>query len=272
MADAANEMAKIQDKIIDTYTKVVTATREALVSLMDAESRISASEALELGFYTEVAPSMKAVAHFHIGEKPEKVFEKFTKSLTETNKIMSKTMDAIRNLVSALSGRGGGPDDVPKALKITTDTGAVLEFVTSETSPEVGNAVRLDGETAPDGPYTLVTNEVVVVTGGVVETITPVETADPPAADVDEVQRLTDENTRLSAEVADLSTRLEQQNTAHNAELEEVRSMLSDLTETLGSDYTPPPGNFRKPKDGDDEGTPAARALARRRARESGDA
>lgn len=87
-ADDLREMADVLDKIgaslIATYCKRTGKSEDEVKALLDAETYLTAAEAVELGFADEVEPVLAIAASFEIDRLPENVQDAFKNAVVQT--------------------------------------------------------------------------------------------------------------------------------------------------------------------------------------------
>lgn len=174
LREMADDMETESNKILDLYVERTGTDRDTLKKLMDAETRMTAEQALEYGFIsTIIAPASAKAA----GTK-------------------SKTMSLIEK-IKALIAEGEGSAD-PVAMELTTVTGGTLTIEREEGEPQVGD------KASPDGTHEMPDGKTIIVTDGVIT-----EIQEPAAGDDDEVAKLTQKVADLTAENEDLKAQLE---------------------------------------------------------------
>ena len=259
----AEMLKEINEKIIGLYMKFATVDQEAIEALMDAEERITAEKAKELGFITNIVSTLKAVAYY----KPinrDKAIDLITKKQTIMDSVLDKVLGALGKIGEKI---GVALDDAtpPKSdLTLTTEDGVTVTILTAEAKAEVGNAFRIDGKAPEDGAYKMANKETYHVKDGKIESIdeAPVDTVvvDEPNVELDNLKAA---NEVLTAKIATL----EKQNTdaiaAREAELKIINGNIEKILEGMGSDYKPSDKKFG----GADtiELSPAAAAIQRRK-------
>lgn len=148
-----NMLADETNRILDFYVERTGASREALEALIDEERYISAEEAKELGFISEIIAPLSACHKSRITNQ-------------NPNKNQMKNKSLFERLVSALKG---ALDVV--GYDITTATGDTLTIETEE-----GKELAVGDPASPDGEHVLPDGRTVVVADGV---ITEIREADP---------------------------------------------------------------------------------------------
>jgi ATP-dependent protease ClpP protease subunit len=133
---SAAVLSAMDEKIIDSYNSRISIPERELVKMMDAETWMSAEEALAKGFVDEIIePKYKAVASINFN----------------TNDM--KFLDLVKN---ALSGAKNMIE-----MKLADGKAVVIE---AEPGQEVGASVTVEGQPAPVGEHALEGGKVLVVT------------------------------------------------------------------------------------------------------------
>ncbi|TZF84517.1 Clp protease ClpP [Pedobacter sp. BS3] len=212
---------KSEEKLLAKYLEFVgTDKEEQIRAYMDEATYIEPAEALELGFATEIL---------------EPVFAKAVlPSFTKTHNKMSKTL--IQNAKSLLKDIKAFVSGSVKALDVTLESGETLTIETGDSEePEVGDAVMLDGDTAPDGEYTLSDGRTIVVADGVISEIKPAEEDDDDPEET--IENLQAENTRLQARVDEMEANETEMTTVFNS----LKKQFDTIKNTRSS-YKPKSG------------------------------
>lgn len=156
LRETENEFAKF-------YSDIVDIDEDTVRELLGAETYLSGSEAVEMGFATEKKEAIKAVARFDIN--------KFS-NLNQFK--MSKKENA---LIKAL--RGYLKPEV-KALVLQDSDGTEIDFpdVEAGNKPQVGDKAEVDGSPIKDGSYIIpsLDNAKYTFEGGTVSEIVEAET------------------------------------------------------------------------------------------------
>lgn len=153
----ADELEKIENRLIEFYSTKTGSEAKAIEKMMDAETYLSPDEAKNLGFITEIKTELKAVAKIKI--------EKSNKMSKQTKGVIAK----IKTLFKALE------DDAPVALSLTLADGTIAEVETENETASVGDAVTVDGAPAPDGTHELADGTSIVTVDGVITEIMAME-------------------------------------------------------------------------------------------------
>jgi ATP-dependent Clp protease protease subunit len=162
----ADELQKIEDKVLDFYVTKTGSDREAIKAMMKAETWLTSEQAKSLGFITEVMATMKAVATLNHKTDMSKQMtsEEFDKKWEEkSNGFFDKIMKLVRGKV--------------KMITLTTADGTILDFgdaVEDESQIVVGTTATVDGSPA-NGEYVLTDGRTLVFENGAVTEIMEAE-------------------------------------------------------------------------------------------------
>lgn len=203
--EKAKLLRALEDDMIKFYNTKTGTSESELRTLMDDETMLTAEQAKEYGFFTEVIKTVKAVALININKDMKK--EDFEKK-------MDGFYDKIKNLFSA-----------PKALVLTTADGTSLDFgadVTEETEIVVGSTATVDGAKA-EGDYIMPDGKTLVFADGVVTEIKEPNSDDP------DLEALKAENETLKKEIDTLKASNLQAESNLNTVKSGVESLKKDL-------------------------------------------
>lgn len=202
LAKISNDLRNEENKLLDFYVSKTGANKDELKTLMDAETTLSAQEALRLGFVSQILPAMNNK------QKEWKSKTNDTMENKELNEAMAKHEGILAKLMKFI---GFNPDAVN--LSLTDSTGATFTVERESGSPAVGDMA------SPDGTYTMDDGMVITVSSG---TITEIKEADPePDAKDKEIET-------LKAEIETLKGANAQAETDLTAKLEEAKVALTD--------------------------------------------
>lgn len=160
----AKELRKIENEFASFYSGLLGIDKDTVKALLDNETFISGSEAVELGFATELKSATKAVAKYE------------SKNLNLKQNKMSKAKTRLLNAFKALL-----ENDEPEvnALVLQDSNGTEIDFadVAEGENPQVGDAGTIDGEPVPDGEYIMPSLEdaTVVFVDGKISEIKPAD-------------------------------------------------------------------------------------------------
>jgi ATP-dependent protease ClpP protease subunit len=199
-------MLKEEEKMLAKfYSKKIGIEIAEILNWMKVESYYSASEAVKMGFATEVIDTMKAVALYKENNLNNNLINP---KMNKPNFNLQNFKAIAKRALKALSG------EAVKNLDAVLEDGTAIFISTEATEPAIGDEVYLTetGEYAPDGTHTLDTGMVIVTVGGLITEINPVA-----AQSVQELQ----------ARITELETAL--------AEVQPIIANLSSIT----GDFTP---------------------------------
>jgi len=211
----ADQLKAVEDKVIDFYVAKTGGDREAIDQMMKAETWMTAEQAKELGFVTEIITTIKAVAKYKLknitmdAQELEKKIEKGHNTLLEKIKVLLKGSRA-------------------QALTTTTADGVVLDFgdqVQSEEEIVVGMTATIEGGT-PDGDYTMPDGAVWTFAAGTLTVMTP------------PVEEETEEMKQLKAENADLKKQIEDLQAANNQAIVDLEKEVVAMKAQVKSDIS----------------------------------
>ena len=205
------ELAKLQDRlaqekerILNLYTDVTKSDRATLETYMVDETYLTADQALELKFATEIIEPVMAIAKNQINMKKN----------TSTAAKVLKGLAALLNVELT--------DDVVN-VDLTTTDGKVLSI---DPALEVGATVMMDGSDAPDGDYTMESGEVITVVSGKITAIVT------PASDEAKDQQIADLTAQLEALQATNNT-LTEANTTLTADVDALKAENENIAKKV---------------------------------------
>lgn len=150
------ELEKCNNMIADHYALHTDLTKDEALALMDAETSITAEEAVKIRFATSIEEILRPVAlkRFSINKKDDKM-----------NKQTQTLLNKAKNFLKGFKNK----------MEATAD-GADLDFyeLEDEATVEVGAKATFDGADA-DGSFVMATGETYVFVAGELTEIIPVE-------------------------------------------------------------------------------------------------
>lgn len=158
---AADKMKEYQDKIIDFYVDKTGSDKTKITKLVSEDTQMTADEAKELGFVTEIIETIKAVAHFNINPKYK------TNIMNEELKDLKTEVTGLKAFFTTLFNI---KDDGAKNLKLLTADGTKLNVVTEDTKPAVGDKVTAE-EGKLEESYVMPDGETINIKDNVIESI-----------------------------------------------------------------------------------------------------
>ena len=229
----ADQLQVIEDKIIDFYVAKTGSSRESIEEMMKEETWLSADQAKELGFVTEIITTMKkremlrAVAKVRFNKSDNNITmnkEQFEQSMEKGH---NSILDKLKKLLN-LSG--------VKALTVTTADSTVLDFGDQvETVEEIatGMTATLEGGGTPEGDFPMPDGRTFVFDSS--GTLSEIKEAEGD----DDVEALKQKITDLEAELATANaqaTKTETAVKAIQAELVKFKSEVTSNIETFGKE------------------------------------
>jgi ATP-dependent Clp endopeptidase proteolytic subunit ClpP len=211
----AEELKKAEERILNFYYQHTKGDPDNLRELMDNQTTLSASEALGLGFVTEIVEQERVYAM--LNPQQEK---------TNNKPNMNKALKLAQTIMHKLSGQA----PIQASLVLTLDTGEPVFISGNDETPNVGDTLYLgNDETAPiasKGTYTLNDGTVLEADeNGSILTVVPVSGDD------------SIEMKALKESVKSLQTRLKEKETAENTlvkELEGIKAQIQSTYEPKG--------------------------------------
>ncbi len=162
------ELKATEDKLVKFYAEALDLDKDTIHSLLKSETYLSATQAIELGFATQLQVAPQAVAILHNNkENKESLMTK-----------LNKKIDALMNM---LSGK------IKSELILQDATGVELVFpeLDSNELPTTDANVQVDGKPA-DGEYLMPDGSTIIAQNGVVAEIKTAE--DVPAEEENPVE------------------------------------------------------------------------------------
>lgn len=192
LIEAAEFLEGIDKGIAAIYLTRTKASADVIAEMMSAETWLSASRALELGFIDSISDELEAV------NAERKAFAFYTKE-----PLNNKQMDILENLknsIALLTRKVGKIQASIKNMDVTLADGTTV-YIESEDGEFVGKAAFIVGEDgelspAPDGTHDLTDGRKIITEGGM---ITAVEEAPENALKAENEQLKTELATALEA-------------------------------------------------------------------------
>lgn len=239
----ADDLKKEENRIAEFYAKKTNISTEQALELMKAETFMSAEQALQNGFITEIAAVMKAVAKFN-PEKP-KMSKENNLTKDEALGMFAKLEEKLKNIFTKQS----------QAKLVQDANGAEIDFpeLEADDTPAIGDKATIDGSPA-EGERVMPSGETYVFTAGELTEIKPAEEAEEDVealkAERDALkEQLEAQNlkaTEAQAEAQALKTELD----ANQEGLKEIQKEIKALKSSIGSDFNHDSDkeNFEEPK------------------------
>lgn len=245
--DYADYLEKKENQIAAFYAQKTGITAEEALELMSSEVDLTAEEAKNKGFISEIAVALKAVAMFN-PDKDSKKMSKNTKTageLTdEQRSLYNSIMQGVKNLLPGSKAKN-------KVLQ-TGDNETELEFpnVEEDATPQEGDEATVDGKPA-DGSYVMPSGETYVFEEGVLKEIKPKEEEgdedEPEEGESEEVQNLRQENERLQNELdqanakaqkaEDLAAKMEKEQKENARAIKGIQDQLEKFQELASGEF-----------------------------------
>ena len=127
LEETVKDLREWEKLLVDFYSTRTKAGKRQLKELLKAETEMSAQNALDLGFATEILEPVMALATFK-----------------QNNEEMARLSDVLKGLL--------GKEEVVN-LELSTDTGETLKINTQEKHPAIGQEVMIGDASAEDGEY-----------------------------------------------------------------------------------------------------------------------
>ena len=219
-------MKAIEKKIVDFYAAKTVAKKSDLDKWMKEEKWMTAEQAKELGFVTEILTTIKAVAKFKL-----KNIVMNTQELDK--KIDSRFTELLKKLGLAKKPRA-------QALTVTAADGTVFDFGDQVESVEeiaVGMTATIKDGT-PDGEYVMPDGKTFVFTAG---TLTEIKEAE--EEETEEMKQLKTENEDLKKQLSDLQEANEQAIADLETEVVAMKAQVKSDISTFGKTSISQSGN-----------------------------
>jgi len=210
----ADQLKAVEDKIIDFYVAKTGGDREAIDQMMKEETWMTAEQAKELGFVTEIITTIKAVARYKL------------KNTIMNNQELDKKIDS--RFTELLKKLGLAKTSKIQALTVTSADGTVFDFgdqAQTAEEVEVGMTATIEGGT-PDGDYVMPDGATWVFAAGTLTEIKPAK-----EEETDEMKQLKAENEDLKKQLADLQA-------ANNAAITELEEEVVAMKAQVKSDIS----------------------------------
>lgn len=234
----AEQLREMENEFALFYSGFLDIDETTVRSLLDSETFISGSEAVEIGFATQIKETVEAVAEYN-SIKTKFNIEKMTEKKSKKK--------AGRILLEAMAAFIGVEINAELILQDSDGTEIVFPDLEGADVPKVGDAAKIDGSAIPDGSYVMPSLEeatVVFVDGKVSEII-------PKADDAEEetVETEAEKEARLAAEAAEINAEEIKQVSVWEIEVVNTSFAVGDVV-TLkgwdgGEDYTSGAGEFQ---------------------------
>lgn len=205
-AKRAVDIKAAEDKLLDFYVAKTGGDKEAIAQMMKVETSLSATQALEMKFITDIVQTINAYAYLP------------TKNKFHQMKEVSTIKNALNRVLSFLDGNSQNV----VALDLTLEDGTPIVVETEEPTIKVGDAVTINGEPAPDGEHMLSDGSKIVVAGGKIAEIYAPEMSAKDETPSEDIQEIIEANKSLVADNASLKS-----------ENENLKKDISELTKQV---------------------------------------
>lgn len=231
---ASEYIRESEDKMAKYYSKVTGIPVDGIYPLMKRETSLSDVEALKLGFVTKIITEEEAKAlSVSISEKT--AYQPIAFLSTKHKPLNQNDMSEIKSLKSSVDKilahlklkKSATADKKALDWKTTDANHLEVHFETEAEMPEVGTAVTIDGEAAPDGTYAFENGVSVTVKDGLVSAVSePNEEGEGEGADSEAVATLKTEIEALKKENKKLKD-VEEQSKKDFKELSDKVALIS---------------------------------------------
>ncbi len=233
------ELRKIENRLIDIYSKKTGLETEDVKQLMEDETFMNSVEAKEKGFIDEIVTGARAVARL---DKPK---QKNSKMEQEE---LKKEVGALKKVVNEFKALLAKGTKQPKNLMVQDVNGIEIDMPDIEDIEQVaeGVAATIDGSPA-SGTYTVTGVGEITFEDGVISSIVP------EGGDDEEMEALKQENDDLKEQITELNASAEkhtQEKVQLNAKVEKLEADINNFMAKF-SDDKPKPSNLTDPKDSD---------------------
>ncbi len=231
LREAADYLDPVQKELVSMYCKETTASKEAIEGMMDAETSMNSEECKTLGFVSVILPrqQLKAVAFMN-----KEVNKKENK-----NKLLN--MDLIKEIKEGFASLKAELKETPevKNAMVVTDNGE-LSYASEGELPEVGEAVMIGEEVAPEGTY-IVENvaTILVDADGMVSEVTMMEEVVEEESVEALKQKIADLEASITAKDEAMATKEEEFKTTLAEEVAKINEELVNFKANVGSSFEP---------------------------------
>jgi len=252
MQKYADKMKGYQDKIIDFYVDKTGADRDKIAKLTEEETEMSADEAKELGFITEIIETIKAVAYYNINPKYK------TKAMENELKDLKKEVTGLKAFFTTLFNI---KDNGAKNLKLLTADGTELTIDTEDTKPAVGDKVSVSEGKKLENNYVMPDGETINIKDSIIESIVPKKVED--KSESEEIKTLKQKVADQEKEINDLKTT----NESYKTDIAAIKKDMDFVVENVKSTFVIDDKTRIALKGTRGEEDPVAEAIARRKER-----
>ena len=212
------------------YSEFLDVDEKTIRKLLDNETFISGSDAVELGFATEIKVTAEAVAEYNIEKSKNQKMTKDKKEKGFFKKLVSEIQAYLNEEESV---------EVNAELTLQDSNGSEVVFpdIESGEAPKVGDAATMDGAAIADGSYIMPSLEdaTVVFVDGKISEIIPKEeeTAEEKEIDVDAEANFEELLEKVTTKVSEkIRTEIQAE---FNTKLSEKETEIVALKKQIGS-------------------------------------
>lgn len=182
--NGADELVMIENEMATVYANRSNVPIDQVKQMMAKETRMTAEEAVQLGFADFISPYLKAVAIGKTMKEEEKTQSTLDKLLIGVDKLLglnqpiavtrpAKTAGATPPVPPATPKPGQSPQPPAKmSFDAPLQDGTTLTVDAPNEDSMIGAPASLNGQAAPDGDYVCADGDVITVTGGMVTAVT----------------------------------------------------------------------------------------------------
>lgn len=248
LKEIAQELENQTERLAKFYSEKTSIKLDEVKELMKAQTNLTNAQALEFGFVTEIVEPLKMVAYFSNNKS------------NQNNNIMSKEiLDEVQNQKGILQKIWDKLTLKPEIVNmmLTQKSGEIIEVITEAEEIKVGDAVKVNGETAPDATYELVDGKSIVVVNGLISEIIEVVEETEAEKKLKELEaKLTEKDTEIAnkqTQIDELTAKVESNVAITDAvklQVTELSDKYTALASTIESKGIVPnrTQNFDKPK------------------------
>ena len=245
LSSLASELAQVENQLADFYTSKLGLDITAVKEMMKAETWMTASKALEMGFVNSVINAASASARKQLPIKAQIKINNMNKEFTEEQKSwLEQKLTQIENSFKNLF-----KGNVKNELVVKLNDGKEV-YVETEDGDLMGKQVYLmeNGNVtetpAPDGEHTTEDGRVLVVAGGIVTEVKE-------AADVEAMKKENDEmkkaNAELTEQIQNNAKELENLKAQFEAKVKEFTAFRASIVNgTIEQEQDFPKGNQKQ--------------------------
>lgn len=207
----ASQLQASKENLLNFYIEKTGNNKEALEPLMDAETSLSADQALALGFATSKT-------------NEQKVFAIIKKENMNAKEVMDKINKGLADIKAMLQPASPAAP-APKAMELTLADGKMVSSDAASMDALVGSSTN-----APDGEHKLADGSSIVVAGGKITELKPAAPVAPEAVSVAQFNELVS----LVKDVAGQIKAVKDENT------KAFDNALTELKSHIKGTHTPP--------------------------------